>query len=144
MTHRLMIIHHHIKFDKIWLSGSGDIVKTQSDMWAGRPTVNRCTWELATYWMIIIYSSDEKKRRRKKQHDSCTQQSWLQTEGSLSTAVTVKRRSALLTGSSRTFSYGSFTKLGANWLRETDTVTGSTCVTSSWGEPPSLAVNSSW
>ena len=31
MTHCLMIIHHHTKFDQMWLSSSGDNERTQSD-----------------------------------------------------------------------------------------------------------------
>ena len=33
LTHHVMIIHHHTRFGKKWLSGSEDISRTRSDTW---------------------------------------------------------------------------------------------------------------
>ena len=44
MTHWLIIMHHHTKFGKKWLSGSEDIKQTRSD------TQTELLWDRPTEW----------------------------------------------------------------------------------------------
>ena len=50
MTHHLMILHHHSKFGKRWLSGSGDTEWTRSDTW-GKHHPNK---HPLTFWIFAV------------------------------------------------------------------------------------------
>ena len=50
MTYHLMILHHHSKFGKRWLSGSGDTEWTRSDTW-GKHHPNK---HPLTFWIFAV------------------------------------------------------------------------------------------